>query len=88
MTLAPALRFGASAGVNGFGFGGILSGLFWIVISGLGVRLVSRLASNANSRPPSNLPPAESPLGILKKRYARGEITKEQFDAMRRDIVE
>lgn len=28
----------------------------------------------------------ESPLDILKRRYARGEITREQFEQMRRDI--
>lgn len=30
----------------------------------------------------------ETPLEILKKRYARGEITKMQFDQMRRDLIE
>ncbi len=89
MTLAPALRSGASAGVNGFGFGGIFTILFWVVIIGLGVWLVSRLTSNANSQSPSNSATSpESALDILKKRYARGEITQEQYEAMRRDVTE
>ena len=28
----------------------------------------------------------ESPLDIIKARYARGEITKEQFEAMKKDL--
>jgi putative membrane protein len=28
----------------------------------------------------------ESPLDIAKSRYARGEITKEQFDALKKDL--
>ena len=28
----------------------------------------------------------ETPLDILKKRYAQGEITKEQFDEMKKNI--
>ncbi len=29
---------------------------------------------------------SETPLEILKKRYAKGEITKEEFDQMKKDI--
>ena len=68
------------------GFGGIFMLLFWGVIIGLGVWLISSLVSRTNSQPPSSLPPTESALDILKKRYARGEITKEQFDEIRRDL--
>ena len=76
--------------MNGFGFGGIipmiLTILFWIAIIALAVRLISSLVSRTSNQPPSNLPPAESALDILKKRYARGEITREQFEAMRHDL--
>jgi putative membrane protein len=71
--------------MNGFGFGGIipmiLTILFWVAIIALVVWLISGFVSRTNSQPP-----AESALDILKKRYARGEITKEQFDEMRRDL--
>ena len=68
------------------GFGGVFMILLWIVIIGLGVWLISGLVSRTNSQPPANLPPAESALDILKKRYARGEITKEQFEEMRHTL--
>lgn len=29
---------------------------------------------------------SESPMEILRKRYAKGEITKEQFEEMKKDI--
>ncbi len=30
---------------------------------------------------------SETPLGILQRRYARGEITKEEFDQMKQDLA-
>lgn len=73
--------------MNGFGFGGIFTIFFWVAIIGLGVWLVSSLVSRTNSQPPSNSGASpDSALDILKKRYARGEITKEQFEEMRRTL--
>ena len=72
-----------------FGLGGvfwvILQVFFWAAIIGLGIWLISRLASGGRSYLPPGAP-HESALDILKKRYARGEITKEQFDEMRRNL--
>jgi putative membrane protein len=72
----------------GFGFnpiGAILSLVFWALPIGGIVLLVVWLARNAG-RASGGAPSRESPLDILKARYAKGEITKEQFDAIRRDL--
>lgn len=34
----------------------------------------------------NEFPRAETPMEILKKRYAKGEITKEQFEEMKKDL--
>jgi putative membrane protein len=77
--------------MNGFGLGGfmptILTIFFWVAIIALGVWLIGGLVSRTESQMPSSLPQAESALDILKKRYARGEITKEQFDQMCHEVA-
>lgn len=39
-------------------------------------------------QPPYQLPPARTPLDILKERFACGEIDKEEFEARRRVLGE
>lgn len=57
--------------------------LFWVLIIA-GVVLVAR---RLIGRPgPGTASPPESPLDLLKKRYARGEIDSETFEKMKRDI--
>lgn len=43
------------------------------------------LARGSGAQPRERLP-GESPLDILRRRYAAGEITKEQFDGMKKDL--
>jgi putative membrane protein len=72
-----------------FGFpfiGGIGMLLFWLLIIVGAVWLISALASHNASPMATNAPAApmvESPLDILKRRYAKGEINKEQFEEMK-----
>ncbi len=77
--------------VNRFGFGGIIAVilpiLFWAAIIALGVWVVGSFISRSNRPASSDLPPAETALDILKKRYARGEITKEQYDEMSHEVA-
>jgi putative membrane protein len=91
MGMGPGMMggYGGYGGMmTGYGFnpmGVILSLVLWaLIISGI-VLLVVWLARNAN-RGPSFIGSGESPLDILKKRYAKGEVTKEQFDAVKRDL--
>ncbi len=58
----------------------------WALLLGILVlAIVSVLSSTGTSR---EVPPASpSPLDIIKERYARGEISKEQFESMKKDLV-
>jgi putative membrane protein len=60
---------------------GFLMILFWAVVLMALVLLISAVFSGR--RPSSH---TESALEILQKRYARGEIDKDRFDAMRREL--
>ncbi len=79
----------------GFGsFGGlgiIYMLIFWVVIIGVGVWLLSRIfpRATADVSPRGPLPrnrSSESAQEILKARYARGEITKAEYDEIRSDL--
>ncbi len=68
----------------GYGFfGGLMMLLFLILLIGavvLGVRWFMNGGKQEVSRK------EETPLDILKKRYASGEIDKEEFETMKRDL--
>lgn len=67
----------------GMGFGWIFMILFWgVVILGIAALAKSLLGSSADSA----AAPGKRALGLLKERYARGEIGKEEFEQKRRDL--
>jgi putative membrane protein len=84
-------NFGGMMGnVGGFGFnpvGAILSLVLWaLIIAGVVLLVVWLVRSLAGASPTSPTVTGQSPLDILKTRYAKGEITKEQFEEMKRDL--
>ncbi|MHB9089325.1 MAG: SHOCT domain-containing protein [Thermoleophilia bacterium] len=63
-------------------------GMIFIVL--LVVGLVVLLAGNGTSRGyfnTNNAIPVETPLEILRKRYARGEIDTAEYEARRRELA-
>ncbi|MBI4840694.1 MAG: SHOCT domain-containing protein [candidate division NC10 bacterium] len=77
-------------GAFGMGFvGWIFMLLFWGLII-VGLVLVVRWLWD-QGRPATGAGTgggaAEAPLDILKRRYARGEISKEEYDRMKQDLV-
>ena len=76
------------------GFGFPFMWLFWILIIGLiiwaVVQIANRSAGNqsAGGHYPQITSQQDNALEVLKKRYARGEITKEEYDAIRQDIAQ
>ena len=70
--------------VMGWGFGPVFMIVFWVLLI-LAVVVVVKWVVSQGSRG-SGPPETESALEILKKRYARGEITKDQFEQIKKDI--
>ena len=65
----------------GTGFGWVFAILFWALIL-LGIAALAKWMFFGGGWPGST----RRPLDILKERYARGDITREQYEQMRRDI--
>lgn len=70
-------------GIFGLGWmlmGGVFMILFWVAVILLIVWLYKQI------KVPQAIAQTESALDLLKKRYAKGEITKEEFERMKKDL--
>jgi putative membrane protein len=68
----------------GMGFSSLWMVLIWVLIIGGGIWLVATLFPKASTT--NNDQPGDTALTILQQRYARGELTKEEFEAIRHDL--
>jgi len=59
----------------------LVTGLFWVLLIGAAIWLAGWLSSRSRK-----FQQEEHPLDILKRRYARGEISREDYERMRQDL--
>ena len=70
-------------------WGGLMMVLFWGAIIALLVWAVQSLGRRDDGQAQSGAPPpARTPLDIAKERYARGEIGRDEFEQLKRDLEE
>ncbi len=67
---------------GGYHGGGMIMGIVLLILVGILIFFAVRYFRNGGQFSGN----AETPLSILKTRYAKGEITKEEFDAMKKDL--
>ena len=68
-----------------FPFGGIIMWILIIVVIGVAVYLIVRTQKNVGSKGVLT-DKVETPLDIAKKRYARGEISKEEYEDIKHNL--
>ena len=87
----PTYEWGHGPGMMGWGygigwFGTIVMGAFWIAVI-VGVVFLIRWLALPTQSGSHGTTSDDSALEILKKRYTRGEINKEEFEAKKRDLA-
>jgi putative membrane protein len=81
-TQGPGGPMGNWGPMMGFGGGG---GFMWIIVVvfvGVAIYYMLQISKSKNSDGSA----IEAPLEILKKRYAKGEIDKEEFERKKKDL--
>ncbi len=71
---------------GGMGLGMVFGGIFWLLILALVVYGIFWLVRQAGSQSQSQIPTGETPLAILQRRYAAGEIDQPQYEAMKTQL--
>jgi putative membrane protein len=73
---------GGTGRMMGYGYGGGFMWLIVLVLFGVGFYFLFQTIKKKNSTDSM----VETPLEILNKRYAKGEIDKEEFDRKKKDL--
>jgi len=79
-------RYGPMHGPGGgwpmmhYGYGGWIMWLILVIVVAIAIYFIAQAQKGRTAR--------ETPLEILKTRYAKGEITKEDYDRMKQDLSE
>ena len=94
--LHPIMAGACCDGYGGRGFGGMMTGpgyifgglvmmFLWLLFLAAVGALIYAILQGWKTRA-SGYPVQETPMDILKKRYARGEITKEEYEQTKKDL--
>ncbi|MFO7539831.1 MAG: SHOCT domain-containing protein, partial [Chloroflexota bacterium] len=73
-------------GWGGWLLGGFMMLLFWGGVIALVFFGIRAFTGSANRNVTKQTDSGESALDILKKRYARGELSKEEYETIRSDL--
>jgi putative membrane protein len=71
----PMMRYG-------FGYGGMFMWIIFLIVIGLLIYFIVQNQKTKGQTPTQN----ESPLDILKGRYAKGEIARDEYERMKKDL--
>jgi len=66
----------------GFGYGGMFMWVIFLVVIGFLIYFMVQAQKPKGQMPMQD----ESPLDILKRRYAKGEIGREEYERMKKDL--
>ena len=73
-------------GMGLFGFGGIGMILFWALLIAVVVLVLRGFTGNGSTGNSAPSPSAQTPLEILQTRYAKGEISKQEYEEAKRAL--
>lgn len=66
----------------GFGYGGMFMWIIFLIVIGFLIYFIVQAQKTKDQTSTQN----ESPLDILRRRYAKGEIAREEYEKMKKDL--
>jgi putative membrane protein len=73
-------------GHDGMGWWMLWGSILWVVFIVAIVVVTARLSGDGRRADNTRQPPPEAPLDIARRRYASGELSREEFEQIRRDL--